>query len=160
MNTLTNLPPEVATQYCMRMLSRPRRDLIADVGNYHVSMEQNQGDILRQSRYNNLPTQPVPLGPSGINPPAMVLSRLDVDAKLDWYGGYVAINEQLLLINQDRILEESLDLLAQSMQETDDQLIFEHMVNNAAFINCVNGVNGRVVAVVKSSLMDSDLLAA
>ncbi|MHB1059859.1 MAG: hypothetical protein ACYC0F_18455 [Rhodanobacter sp.] len=102
MNTLTNLEPEVAIQFCMRMLSRPMPDLVADVGNYKVSMEQNQGDILRQSRYDNLPTQPVPLGPNGINPPAMVLNRLDYDAEVSWYGGYVAITEQVLLINQDR----------------------------------------------------------
>lgn len=86
MNTITNLAPEVATQFCMRMLSRPMPDLVASVGNYKVSMEQNQGNILRQSRYDNLPTQPVPLGPSGTNPPAMNLNRLDIDAQIDWYG--------------------------------------------------------------------------
>lgn len=139
MNTLTNLPPEVASQYCMRMLSRPMPDLIADVGNYHVSMEQNQGNVLIQSRYDNLPTQPVPLGPSGINPAAMVLNRLDVPSELSFFGGYVAITEQVLLINQDRALEETLDLLSQSAKETDDQLIREHLVNNAPFTNCVHG---------------------
>jgi hypothetical protein len=84
MNTIQNLQPEVATQFCMRLLSRPMPDLVADVGNYRVSMEQNQGNILRQSRYDNLPTQPVPLGPSGVNPPAMNLNRLDIDAQIDW----------------------------------------------------------------------------
>lgn len=86
MNTLTNLQPEVATQFCMRMLSRPMPDLIADIACYRVGMEQNQGNILKQSRYDNLPTQPVPLGPSGINPPAMVLNRLDIDSEIQWYG--------------------------------------------------------------------------
>lgn len=159
MNTLTNLAPEVATQFCMRMLARPMPDLVAKVGCYHVSMEQNQGNVLRQSRYDNLPTQPVPLGPSGINPPAMVLNRIDIDAQLDFYGGYVAITEQVLLINQDRALEETLDLLSQSLKETEDQLVREHMVNNAPFVNAVGGTNGRIVAVVKSSLMDLKLLA-
>lgn len=91
MNTLTNLPSEVATQFCMRMLSRPMPDLVADVGCYRVSMEQNQGTILRQSRYDNLPTQQVPLGPSGVNPPAMVLNRLDIDAQIQWYGKQEAL---------------------------------------------------------------------
>jgi N4-gp56 family major capsid protein len=142
MNTITNLSPEVAIQFCMRMLSRPFPDLIAGVGNYHVNMEQNQGNILRQSRYDNLPTQPVPLGPSGTNPPAMNLNRLDIDAQIDWYGGYVALTEQVLLINQDRVLEETLDLLSQSLKETEDQLTREHMVNAAPFVNAIGGVNG------------------
>lgn len=93
MNTLTNLQPEVAVQFCMRMLSRPMPDLVADTGNYHVSMEENEGNILRQSRYDNLPTQPVPLGPTGMNPPAMTLNRIDIDAQLDFYGrqNYLAL---------------------------------------------------------------------
>ena len=80
-------------------------------------------------------------------------------AQLDFYGGYVAITEQVLLINQDRALEETLDLLSQSLKETEDQLVREHMVNNAPFVNAVGGTNGRIVAVLKSSLIDLELLA-
>lgn len=86
MNTLTTLPPEVSTQMAMRLLARPHPNLIAHLGNMYVSMEQNQGDILRQSRYDNLPTQPVPLGPSGVNPPPIALNRLDTDVRIQWYG--------------------------------------------------------------------------
>jgi N4-gp56 family major capsid protein len=142
LNTLDNLEPEVATQMVMVMLSRPMPDLIASPGNYYISIGQNRGNIARQSRYENLPTQPAPLGPSGANPPPMTLNRLDTDAQIQWYGGYVAITEQVLLINQDDVLEETLGLLAQSARETDDQLQREHMVNTSAFINCVNGGNG------------------
>lgn len=89
--TLSYLPAEVSTQFCMRMLARPYPDLIADMGCYRVSMEQNAGPVLRQSRYDNLPTQPVPLGASGINPAAMVLNRLDTDATIQWYGKQLAM---------------------------------------------------------------------
>src|ERR1700690_3814588 len=102
MNTLTNLSPEVSTQMAMRLLARPMPDLVAHLGNMYVSMEQNEGNILRQSRYDNLPTQPVPLGPSGVNPAPMTLNRLDTDVQIQWYGGYVALTEQVMLINQDR----------------------------------------------------------
>lgn len=140
--TLSYLPAEVSTQFCMRMLARPYPDLIADMGCYRVSMEQNAGPILRQSRYDNLPTQPVPLGASGINPAAMVLNRLDTDATIQWYGGYVALHEQVLLVNQDRVLEETLDLLSQSLKETEDKLVRDHQVARAPFINCRYGING------------------
>lgn len=55
--------------------------------------------------------------------------------------GYVAITEQVLLINQDLVLENTLDLLSQSLRETEDQLIREHQVNNSAFVNAT-GANG------------------
>lgn len=70
----------------MRLLARPHPNVIAHVGNMYVSMEQNQGAILRQSRYDNLPTQPVPLGPSGLNPNPIPLNRLDTDVTIQWYG--------------------------------------------------------------------------
>lgn len=126
----------------MRLLARPHPGLIAHVGNMYVSMEQNEGNILRQSRYDNLPTQPIPLGPSGVNPNPIPLNRLDTDVQIQWYGGYVALTEQVLLINQDKVLVETVDLLSQCLKETEDQLMRENMVGTAAFINCVNGGNG------------------
>ena len=142
MNTLTNLPPEVATQMAMRLLAREQPNLIADIGSFYISMEQNRGNIIRQSRYDNLPTQPVALGPTGQNPAPMILNRLDTDATLQWYGGFVALTEQVMMINEDRVLVETVDLLSQCLQETKDQLQRENQVNNAAFINCVGGGNG------------------
>lgn len=56
--------------------------------------------------------------------------------------GYVAITEQVLLINQDKAIEETLDLISQSLKETEDQLTREHLISASPFINCVNGVNG------------------
>lgn len=51
------------------------------------------------------------------------------------------LTEQVLLINQDKVLVETVDLLSQCCKETEDQLQRENMVNTAAFINCVNGGN-------------------
>ena len=68
-----------------------------------------------------------------------------------------------MLINQDRVLVETVDLLSQCLKETEDQLQRENMVGTAAFINCVNGINGRqigYIAVVKPTLIDLEILAA
>ena len=46
---------------------------------------------------------------------------------------------------------------------TEDQLMRDMLASTSAFVNCTNGVNGRqnrVIAVVKSSLIDLELLAA
>ena len=59
-----------------------------------------------------------------------------------------------MFINQDPVLNQTVSLLAQSMRETEDELIRNMLASTASVINCTGGVNGRNVAVVKSSLMD------
>ncbi len=93
-------------------------------------------------RYNNLATATVPLGPTGINPPPQTLSALDIDAKIEWYGSYVLITDQVSLINEDPVLNETASLLAQSLRETEDQLTRDMLAATAAMINCTGGGNG------------------
>ena len=64
-------------------------------------MPRNGGTDLRMRRYNPLDTATVPLGNSGIYPPAQTLSAIDIDAKMDFYGTYVVLNEQVTLQSQD-----------------------------------------------------------
>jgi hypothetical protein len=54
-------------------------------------------------RYNPLPTAIVPLGNTGITPPATNLTAVDIDARISFYGQYVQLNEQVTLQNQDPI---------------------------------------------------------
>jgi N4-gp56 family major capsid protein len=79
-------------------------------------LPERSGSILRMRRYNNLQTATVPLGPSGLNPPAQTLSALDIDAKVNWYGTYVLLTDQVSLINEDPVLNETASLLAQSLE--------------------------------------------
>jgi len=43
---------------------------------------------------------------------------------------------------------------------TEDQLVRDMLAGTAAVINCVGGVNGRIVAVVKSFLIGLEALAS
>jgi N4-gp56 family major capsid protein len=61
----------------------------------------NSGRIARYRRYTNLATATVPLPDSGITPPGQVLNAVDIDARLDFYGTYVTITDQVMFINQD-----------------------------------------------------------
>ncbi len=65
-------------------------------------MDQQAGDILRRRRYKNLNTAPVPLGNGIVDPPAQQLTALDIDARIDWYGSYLILQEQVMLINEDK----------------------------------------------------------
>lgn len=61
----------------------------------------NSGRIARYRRYTNLQTATVPLPDSGLTPPGQVLNAVDIDARLDWYGTYVTVTDQVMFINQD-----------------------------------------------------------
>jgi hypothetical protein len=50
------------------------------------NMPRNGGTTLRMRRYNPLLTAMVPLGNSGVTPPAQNLTAVDIDAKLSFYG--------------------------------------------------------------------------
>lgn len=136
------LPPPVQQRFDMKLLSRPMPDLIHKTMAMKKRMPERSGSILRMRRYNNLNTAVVPLGPGGLNPPAQVLTALDIDAQIQWYGTYVLITDQVTLINEDPVLNEAASLLAQSLRETEDALIRNMLVATAAFVNCVNGING------------------
>ena len=65
------------------------------------NMPRNGGTTLRMRRYNPLATAMVPLGDTGVTPPAQQLTAVDIDAKISFYGTYVILNEQVVLQNQD-----------------------------------------------------------
>lgn len=126
----------------MKLLSRPMPYCIHKICALKKRLPERSGSILRMRRYNNLATATVPLGPSGLNPPAQVLSALDLDAQVSWYGSYVLITDQVSLINEDPVLNETASLLAQSLRETEDNLVRDMLSATATFINCTGGVNG------------------
>lgn len=69
---------------------------------------------------------------------------LQIDAKMSFYGTYVAINEQVTLQNQDPVLNEAAIRLGVSLRQTEDQLTSNMLAATAAFINCVGGFNGMI----------------
>lgn len=58
-------------------------------------MPAHGGRTLRMRRYNPLPTSVVPLGNSGVLPPPVTISAVDIDASIDFYAQYLVVNEQV-----------------------------------------------------------------
>lgn len=75
-------------------------------------------------RYNPLATAPVPLGNSGITPPPQNLTAINIDAKMDFYGTYVLLNEQVTLQNQDPVLNEASQRLGVSLKVMGDNKFY------------------------------------
>lgn len=59
-----------------------------------------------------------------------------------------------MVIKVTECLNECAARLGVSLRQTEDQLTRDMLASTAAFINCTAGVNGRIVAVVKSLLID------
>jgi len=56
-------------------------------------------------------------------------------------------------------LNEAAARLGVSLRQTEDELTRDMLAGTAAMINCIGGVNGKLVAVVKSFLIGLELLA-
>ena len=55
------------------------------------------------------------------------------------------------------VLNEAAQRLGVSLRQTEDQLMRDMLASTASFINCVGGVDGKNVAVVKSLLIDLEI---
>ena len=140
--TTSVLPAPVQQSFSYKLLSVPVPSMIHKIPAMLKRMPRNGGTTLRFRRYNPLDTAMVPLGNSGINPPAQQLSAVDIDAKMSFYGTHVSINEQVTLQSQDPVLNEAAKRLGVSLRQTEDQLTRDMLASTASFINCTGGVNG------------------
>lgn len=158
--TTTNaLPAPVQQWFDNVLLSRPMPKLIHKQMAMKKELPPNSGRIARYRRYTNLQTATVPLPDSGLTPPGQVLNAVDIDARLDFYGTYVTITDQVMFINQDPVLNQTVSLLAQSMRETEDELIRNMLAGSAAVINCTQGANGDNPSNLSRPDIDSVILA-
>ena len=93
--TTTLLPAPVQQSFSYKLLSVPVPNMIHKIAAVKKQMPRNGGTTLRMRRYNPLATAMVPLGNTGVTPPAQTLTAVDIDAKISFYGTYILINEQV-----------------------------------------------------------------
>lgn len=140
--TTTILPAPVQQSFSYKLLSVPVPNMIHKIPAERKTMPRNGGRILRMRRYNPLPTALVPLGNTGVTPPSVALTAVDIDATIQFYGQYIQLNEQVTLQNQDPALNQAAERLGVSLRQTEDELTRNMLAATAAAINCVGGVNG------------------
>jgi len=95
--TTSILPAPVQQSFSYKLLSVPVPNMIHKIPAERKTMPRNGGRILRMRRYNPLPTALVPLGNSGVTPPSVTLTAVDIDATISFYGQYIQLNEQVTL---------------------------------------------------------------
>ena len=143
MTTTTNvLQAPVQQSFSYKLLSVPVPYMIHNIPAMLKHMPRNGGTTLRMRRYNPLLTATVPLGNTGVTPPAQQLTAVNIDAEMDFYGTYIILNEQVTLQNQDPVLNEAAQRLGVSLRQTEDELTRNMLASTASSINCTGGTNG------------------
>lgn len=143
--TPNTLPPQVQQHFDDVLLAVDTPRLIHYLGAEYKDLPAKSGNTLRMSRYDRLPTFQVPLASNefaGSTPPAVPLSRVDIDATISYYGQYVAINQQVSLNNQDAVLNATAELLGLSLRMTEDALTRDMLQSSASIYNSEGGTNG------------------
>jgi N4-gp56 family major capsid protein len=140
--TTSTLPAPVQQSFSYKLLAVPVPNFIHKIPAMRKQMPRNGGTTLRMRRYNPLPSALVPLGNSGVTPPPVQLTAVDIDAKMDFYGLYIRLNEQVTLQAQDPVLNEGAARLGVSLRQTEDELTRDMLAATSSSINCVGGVNG------------------
>ena len=75
--TTSSLPAPVQQSFSYKLLSVPVPNMIHKIPAMLKNMPRNGGTTLRMRRYNPLNTAMVPLGNSGVTPPAQNLTAVD-----------------------------------------------------------------------------------
>ncbi|MCK5021143.1 MAG: N4-gp56 family major capsid protein [Candidatus Peribacteraceae bacterium] len=151
---LDNMPPQIQQNYTDKLLSTPERNNIHNLFASVIEIADNDGFINRQSRYEALDTFEVPLENAQLNPPAQLLSRVDVDCRVRNYATYLVITKFVAMTNQDPILNASAARLGQAYKETSDILQRDNLESTASVVNCTGGSNGDLPTEI--SLQDAD----
>jgi N4-gp56 family major capsid protein len=140
--TTVNLATMVQQEVLPVLLSRPMPNLIYSIPAMSKSLKGRSGTTLREGRYENAPTVPVPLGPSGLTPPPLNLVRTQFDSQINFYGAYYLITNQVTLLSIEDVLNEGGSLLGQCMKETKDQLLRDMLSSTPSKVQAVLGSNG------------------
>lgn len=93
------LPAQVQQSFDDKLLAVRTPALIHKLAASARRLPNKGGRTLRMSRYQRLPTFPVPLGPTGATPPATNVSRVDIDATISFYGYTAVVKSSLIDLN-------------------------------------------------------------
>lgn len=152
--TTAILPPAVREYYDRLLLMTAYPTLVHTKFAQKRILPEKMGDTIVFRRYARLPTVPIPLV-DGVTPPGAPLSVTDIKARVDFYGNFVTITNQVELTVEDRVLNESSRLLAQNLAQTMDEVTRDVLASTSSVLQCSNGVNGQTPTELTKADIDS-----
>lgn len=141
-NTSTNLPPEVQSYFCQLLLSTPTPDLVYGLAAESRVMPSNSGNTFIQSRYNRIEQLATTPLDDIYTPPGVEIDRVDIAAKVQFYGMYAGLSQTIALQNQDPVLNKFVELLGLNLRMTEDRLLRNTLLSSASVYYCQSGNNG------------------
>lgn len=141
MTTTAVLPPAVREYYDRLLLMTAYPMLVHTRFAQKRILPRKMGDTIVFRRYARLATVPIPIQ-DGITPPGAPLSVTDIKARVDFYGNFVMVTDEVELTVEDRVLNESARLLAQNLAQTMDEVTRDVLASTSSVLLCANGTNG------------------
>lgn len=148
------LPPAVREYYDRLLLMTAYPQLVHAKFAQKRVLPEKEGDTIVFRRYARLATVPIPLV-DGVSPPGAALSATDIKARVDFYGNFVTITNQVELTVEDRVLNEAARLLAQNLGQTIDEVTRDVLASTASTLACSNGVNGNTPTELSKADIDA-----
>jgi len=139
----STMPPQVRDWFCDVLLSTPTPNLIYDFACQEISIPANKGDTVVRSRYNRITQLALtPIDSNGNIPNSLDISRIDIRAKVNFYGGWIESTEDVVLHVEDAFLNKSVELLGINLRETEDKLMQDAILTSASTYYFQFGNNG------------------
>ena len=142
MNTTSTIPAPVQVSLDKKLLAQEQPNLIFSLFATKRTMPRNAGTTLRMSRMSKLNLALAELGNSGLDPVGQAVNLSHIDARIQFHGTFVEMNEQVTLTNQCPILNETAKVLGICLRETEDQLTKAVLAATSTVINMTSGTNG------------------
>jgi N4-gp56 family major capsid protein len=100
---------------------------------------------------------PIPLV-DGVTPPGAPLSATDIKARVDFYGNFVTITNQVELTVEDQVLNEAARLLSQNLGQTIDEVTRDVLASTASTVAASNGTNGNTPTELTKADIDAAVI--
>lgn len=126
----SGLSAEMSTYYETDFLARAEYEYIFNQGAQLQDMPANEGKVVYFTRHTPLATATTALT-EGVNPSEVNLTATTVSATLAEYGNTVRISRFLALTSIDKNNEQKIEVVAQNMGETLDELTRNELFTGA-----------------------------
>lgn len=143
LTTTTQIDPAVSTYYDRKLLVRAKPYQIYTLFGQQRDLPAKSGNTIKFRRYTNLSTATIPLA-EGIEPNGQRLAKTDITATPKQYGDFVHSTDVVDLTVEDKVLNETADLMAQQFGETIDELTRDVLAACSSYTDASNGSNGDV----------------
>ena len=136
--TTEQIDPAVAVTYERTLLQAPRPEYVHTKFAKRFSIAKKSGNTIKMRRYNLYSAATTPLT-EGITPNGHKQSKVDLLSEVSQYGDFCTLTDVVDLTVEDPNVVIELDLQADQIQNTDDQLCRDILATSASSTTCSNG---------------------